>query len=940
MDSRSLPTFRRSVTLRSLIGVVVLFCLLLLALQSDLLLSESMRLDRAAALVEAGEILQAEKLIQPLLHEAHHSPSLQHLYAEILFARGDMPHLRDLLLSRASSTFTDPSTLLRLGTAEFFLGNLDSASLLANRILVQAEQRLDTLLQARAWHLVGRIAFNKAEYDSALSAQRRSLQLAGPIDSKKTEADALRQIGVLYWYRGQNDSALSIWYERALELYHQLRDRSGEATTLSNIGLTYQQKGDWETNLRYQLQAYDIRKKIGDQIGLCDSYYLLTHAPLPRKEAGGLFLGYIQKSLDLSARIGYAWGREVALRQRENFYRTYLQLGATPEAWDDSLQGMPSGEWNLFTVQRKAWKLVDEGDPVEAEPYFRRVVEMADSLHYTSLLTTSLTEYGSILTHLGRFNEAKRSLFRALALAEHGERDHLFWIQGKIAHFLARAGNPRGAKNLLTDTIRQVDSLYRVTLAGSPPDVGFLTALSSIQRNRTELFEQIITLLSFHDDPDLFSFMEGERLLPFWGEGSGSPAHGASPFHRSSKEFIRLLKEYEKDSSEEDLLTSLITSPGELRSSSSTEQKLVTNVAARVLETVPVTIATLSSRLGRREAFIEFYVTGRQIVVQVVRSGTTNVLTIPLPEKDLADLVRVQRETILRGAQSGNDILWMGPARRLYELLLKPIEQRGLITPGDHLILSPHRSLHLVSFPSLLISAKNEPPRFLIEQYDLSLSPSATTWAGPGERSQSHSLLAFYPNPASLPHTGRETEGIPSTIFPEQRTIRGSAANAKLFLTEAPNVDVLHIAGHADLNERFPLFSTIECHDRSLELHEILKLPLKARLVVLSACESGLSTGAGGSIPAGHDLVSLPRAFLTAGAARVVASLWQVEDESTSLLMQEFYQNLTVPSSNTPATPTYSLALNKAQRNRIEAGRRSGRVHPFFWAAFYHTGAR
>jgi CHAT domain-containing protein len=70
-------------------------------------------------------------------------------------------------------------------------------------------------------------------------------------------------------------------------------------------------------------------------------------------------------------------------------------------------------------------------------------------------------------------------------------------------------------------------------------------------------------------------------------------------------------------------------------------------------------------------------------------------------------------------------------------------------------------------------------------------------------------------------------------------------------------------------------------------LKDIYGLKLSADLVVLSACNSALGKDLGS-----EGIVGLPRAFLIAGARRVVASLWKVDDDATAVFMQAFYSRL------------------------------------------------
>jgi CHAT domain-containing protein len=119
-------------------------------------------------------------------------------------------------------------------------------------------------------------------------------------------------------------------------------------------------------------------------------------------------------------------------------------------------------------------------------------------------------------------------------------------------------------------------------------------------------------------------------------------------------------------------------------------------------------------------------------------------------------------------------------------------------------------------------------------------------------------------------------------------------------------------------------------HDGRLEVHEVLGLRLAADLVVLSACQTGLGSGVLADVPAGDDWVGLTRAFLQAGAARVAATLWPVEDWSTAALMERFYEGYAVD-----ANPV--RALTQAQRTLLAA---PATAHPFFWAGFVIVEAR
>ena len=144
---------------------------------------------------------------------------------------------------------------------------------------------------------------------------------------------------------------------------------------------------------------------------------------------------------------------------------------------------------------------------------------------------------------------------------------------------------------------------------------------------------------------------------------------------------------------------------------------------------------------------------------------------------------------------------------------------------------------------------------------------------------------------------------------------------------------ILHFATHGLLDNEHPelsglVFSLVNADGKPengfVDLEDIYNLTLSADLVVLSACETGL-----GKEINGEGLVGLTRGFMYAGAPRVVASLWKVDDVATSELMAEFYKGML--SEGLPA----AAALRRAQLEMQERKRWSD---PYYWAAFTLQG--
>lgn len=159
------------------------------------------------------------------------------------------------------------------------------------------------------------------------------------------------------------------------------------------------------------------------------------------------------------------------------------------------------------------------------------------------------------------------------------------------------------------------------------------------------------------------------------------------------------------------------------------------------------------------------------------------------------------------------------------------------------------------------------------------------------------------------------------------------ASRATATSPELSQFKVIHFAAHGVLNSKHPelsgiLLSMIDENGKPVEgflqLHEIYNLKLPAELVVLSACETGI-----GKEIRGEGLIALTRGFMYAGAARVVASLWKVDDSATAALMGHFYREM-FKNGRRPAEALKEaqIALSKEKRWR----------KPYYWAGFVLNG--
>ena len=317
--------------------------------------------------------------------------------------------------------------------------------------------------------------------------------------------------------------------------------------------------------------------------------------------------------------------------------------------------------------------------------------------------------------------------------------------------------------------------------------------------------------------------------------------------------------------------------------------------APRLLELVDPVVASwqnVARRLPSDCAFLEYLVSDSGAIAFVVRQDTFASVDLGTRRGDIAKLIEFTRGT-MTNRSAGMDSLWRAPLRQLYQLLIAPIEDAGLLAGATRLVLVPHAELNYLPFAALVDGGN----RFLIERYELAETPSASVWLTLGDRrrpSPAGGVLALAPEFGSLPASRQEVTAIQRLSGPNVRVLSGAAASEAAFRREAPVQRVLHLASYGVLNQRNPLFSYVQLapgggYDGRLEVHEVLGLNLAADLVVLSACQTGLGSGALADVPTGDDWVGLTRAFLHAGAGHVVATLWPVDDWGTAALMERFY---------------------------------------------------
>ncbi|MFL5483622.1 MAG: CHAT domain-containing protein [Gemmatimonadaceae bacterium] len=342
---------------------------------------------------------------------------------------------------------------------------------------------------------------------------------------------------------------------------------------------------------------------------------------------------------------------------------------------------------------------------------------------------------------------------------------------------------------------------------------------------------------------------------------------------------------------------------------------------------------SIAAHLAGDQALLEYLVTDSTTLVFVVKSDTIQALDLGVGRRALLTLVDFARGTLDGSNRGSSHAAWRAPLRRLYAQLIAPVEESGLLDDVHQLVIIPHADLHYLPFAALLRGPTRD--EFLVQRFDIGYAPSASLWLKLNARgsSASNRVLALAPLAKTLPGSADEVVAIKSLYGTDATILSNSEATENAFRINADRFGIVHLATNGVLNRHNPLFSFVEltadpANDGRLEVHEVFGLTLHARLVVLSACQTALASGAVSDVPAGDDWVGLARAFLGAGAEHVIATLWAVEDRSTANVMRRLYERLRAGDSVVGA-------LSEAQRQTL---RNPGTSSPFYWGGFISVG--
>jgi CHAT domain-containing protein len=369
------------------------------------------------------------------------------------------------------------------------------------------------------------------------------------------------------------------------------------------------------------------------------------------------------------------------------------------------------------------------------------------------------------------------------------------------------------------------------------------------------------------------------------------------------------------------------TLSAEIRAREATLQRLEWQHSPWLQQAQPVSLAALQERLADDQTAIVYFMAENEVMAFVVARGNArvvrNLTTIEALEDAQAQLrFQLGRVEIGGGYLERHQARLLEGARnalyRLHQQLIVPLQ--GFLTEraAERLLVIPYGSLHLLPFHAFWNGQQ-----YLLESYEISYAASASLVVHQAEVKQRslYSLAGVALCDNAIPQAEHEVRSAARHFERSALYLDEQAGLAGLW-EAAQAGDVLHMATHGVFRPDNPFFSALKLADGWIDVRTIYRLPLNARLVVLSACESGAV-----QVQGSDEAIGLVRGFLGAGAESLVVSLWNVHDASAAILMDEFYANL-MSQGLRPAAALRTVQKDAARNNR----------HPYYWAPYVVVG--
>ena len=852
-------------------------------------------------------------------------------------------------IAEKSNNFLSKSTAASLLSENYnALGQTNKVIAVAEPALIYAQRTNNRRLEADLLINLGNAYDTIGNYQQGLKLVEQALVIAQELKNPALESNALQTLGSIYGSQSDYQKALELT-QKSLDIAKQLQSPPLQLRPLFTLATIYGQLGDYEKNIELHQQVVTITRQLGNRLeeglallGMGNAYW---------------YQGNYQKTVALGEQV---------LTISQEFNRPLLTALA------QLLLSIGHGELgNDHKALDNAQNFLNFARQVE-NPVFEK---------------NALTLLGRLHHRFGRKQEAIAHYQQALAITlEHqipGAENA--GIYGGLARVYRDLNQPLMAINYYKQYVNKIEAV-RGNIEGLPPQLqqSFINAIydfdrvtiSDIYRELAGLLlaqgrnveaQQVLELLKVQEISDFIGGEEEKAQLPLTPQEIEIQRNQGTLIA-----FGQRVNECEREQC------------SQLRELRNQRDNLNREFAQRLQE--------IEQQYDGRDPNLIYPGNFLDAAQKIVAQPST-ILIYPLVLEDKIWIMWASQGVIIRAVEVENvgqaqvnatvekfrelletpfsDVAEIkATGKILYDWLVKPIEAEIKANNIENLVFSLDRSTRYIPLNALF-----DGERYLVENYNIStvISAGLTNMSDRLPRNVDNiPVLALGVSEAksgfsALPNVIPELRAIVRTqakespgIFPGLKFLNQEFTWESL-RDNLGGKKILHIATHGKFVPQDPLASFLLLgNGDKLPIAEINLLQNwdKTHLVVLSACE----TARGGANQNGIEIAGISSYFLgTNKAQAVIASLWQVNDASTSKFMQKFYSHLANED-----TPTTVAALRQAQLHLLHGDaslggtsesetrsivvnpspnapsrNRSGAVgysHPYFWSPFILIG--
>jgi CHAT domain-containing protein/tetratricopeptide (TPR) repeat protein len=831
------------------------------------------------------------------------------------------------------------NTLVNAAKANAEMGDLNEAFSQYDTVRKYCDQYLnstDLVLKDNAKKLkpyalngLGLVYDTWVDADEARAKYKEALELFHNNENEKAEADVLDNLGLLHAFLGDTSQALE-YFKSALVIRERRKELKGWGVTLSNMGLTYTLLGDYKTALQQLELALPLCQRARDKRFEAYTLVRMGMAYVAMKDPGKALENYekalaIQQDPALADQRGQAitldkMGEALALSGETMQTKALEAYGNAVQRWiavgDD--QGRALSLYGIARIERnhnlaKARDRIEEAIALVEKLRHRVTARQLQMIYFAG--KQDLYALGiDIRVQLYERNKSNADREAALSLSEQSRARNLIDLLATARVDPSKNMSPEDAErniklqqeiNELTQTHLRLLSLKAKKEAAvvskmvndrvqEQDDLAASATRRDSSGGRPLTPHQIQQLLD--DNTIVLEFSLGEKQSHLWTITPGNIDYYRLPagaeINKAAERLRQDLTVYEPKphESSDEFIKRLRLKPDYYFPSALQLSRMV--------------LGNVWAQLGDKRLVI-------------VADGDLQYIpfeVLPSPESSM------NSGGSIPSLLSKNEIVYQPSASTLGLL-------RGVVRPNS--------SKTVAVFADPVFSDDDDRVQPALK------SQSGKAIAKRSREKLTRSLRDIGDDDftlSKLMYSLKEANGI-TAIAPRGSWIKKVGFDANRQAAISPSLkqfSIVHFATHGIVNDKQPELSGIvlsminergQDQDGYLTLHDIYYLDLPIRLVVVSACRTGI----GKRVP-GEGLIALTRGFMHAGAQGVVVSLWDVDDEATAEFMTRFYEQMLGKNKLSPAA-----ALRQAKSEMHVHANERWRA-PYYWAGFVLQG--